>query len=126
MGIPRAAEVLRNRSPEALRIAFQEGHDLIARHEAVGVVAVVCGAWKLDGPIGCHKAEGVPPVPPCLTDPATLKHRMLDPRTRQLMAQAEPCLSAANDHHVDALHSATKGTPIEGRAGWRAAARQRA
>jgi hypothetical protein len=32
---------------------------------------------------------------------------MLDARTRQLMAQAQPSLAAADDRHIDALHRAT-------------------
>ncbi len=100
---------LANGGTEALRIALQKGHDVIAGHEAVGVIAVVGGAWELDGPVRRHQAEAVPPAPPCLTDSATLEDHMFDPRTRQLVTQAQPSLPAAHDRHLDALHNATKG-----------------
>ena len=55
------------------RVALQVADDLVARHEAVGVVAVVVAAREPDVPIRRDETEAVPAPPPRLPHPAPLE-----------------------------------------------------
>ena len=96
------------------RVALEVRDDLVARHEAVGIVAVVGVPGELDGPVRRHQAEAVPPPPPRLPDAAPLQHDVRDAGLRQLVADRQPGLTAADDHDVDPAGSSRLRKPVWG------------
>src|SRR5690606_22181382 len=69
----------------ACGISFQVRDQLVARHEAVGIIAVIGLAGKLEGPVGQDQTEAVPTIPPGLGDPVPLHDHMLHSTAGQLM-----------------------------------------
>jgi hypothetical protein len=81
-------------------VALEVVDDLVAQHEAVGVVAVVAVARERHAPVRRHEAEAVPAVPPRLADPAALEHDVVDARLRELVADGEPGLTGSHHHDL--------------------------
>jgi hypothetical protein len=90
-----------HRRLEARRVALEIRDDVVASHEAVGIVAVVVVAGQPDDPVGRHEAEAVPPPPPRLADPALLQHDVRDAGLRELVTDRQPGLTPIDDHHVE-------------------------
>ena len=82
---------------EALRPALEVVDDVVARHVAVGVVAVVGRARQPHRPVRRHEAERLPARAPALADLAALQHDMLHTVPLELVADREPGL-ACPDH----------------------------
>ena len=85
------------------RVPLEVRDDLVARQESVRVGAVVGEPRELQAPVRRDEAEAVPAVTPRLTDTAALEDEMVDPKCRQLVADGEPCLAAADDGDADVL-----------------------
>jgi hypothetical protein len=75
-----------HRGVDGRGIALQVAHDLVAWHEAVGIVLVVGVAGKLDAPVRGDEAEAVPAPAPGLPDAASLEHDMRHAGGRELPA----------------------------------------
>ena len=76
----------RGRAPRSGGVPLEVGDDLVAGHEAVGVVAGVGPSREPHGPVRGDEAEAVPAIPPRLADPAALQDDVVDPQARELMA----------------------------------------
>ena len=83
--------------PKPAGVALQVGDDLVARHEAVGVVAVVGAAGELHRPVRRHQAEAVPAPAPGLADATLLEDDVGDARLRKQAADREAGLTPADN-----------------------------
>ena len=90
-----------------VRVALEECDDLIAWHEAIGLVTVVHGVRQLHRPVRRHQAEAVPSVSPGLRNPAALEHDMVHPVSCQLVADGQARLATTDDEGSDLLRGAT-------------------
>ena len=93
-----------DRGIESAGVGLQVGDDGVARHEAVGVVALVLPTGQPDGPVRGHQAEAVPAVAPRLAERVPLHDQVLDAVAGQLVAHRQAGRAAADDQHIDALH----------------------
>ena len=91
-------------------VALEVADDVVAEHEAVGVVAVVAAAGQLDRPVRRHEAERRPAVAPALADAPALQDDVLDPRAGELVAHRETCLTGADDNRLGHLPTLTRMT----------------
>src|SRR4026208_2378844 len=80
-------------------VALEVRHDLVAKHEAVRVMAVIRVTWQLYGPVRCDEAKAVPAAAPRVSDAASFEHDVVDARPRELVADSQPGLTATNDDH---------------------------
>ena len=85
-------------------VSLEVGDDLVAGHEAVGIVAGIGPAREPHGPVRGDEAEAVPAIPPRLADPAPLQDDVVDPQARELVADRQAGGPAPYDQDVDALH----------------------
>ena len=97
-------DALPDRRPGGGRVALEVGDDLVAGHEAVGVVAGVGPAREPHGPVRGDEAEAVPAIPPRLADPAALQDDVVDPQARELVADRQAGGPATHHQDVDTLH----------------------
>lgn len=87
-------------------------HDLVAGHEAVGIISLIRATRKLDRPVGDDQAEAVPAAAPRLSHSASLQHHVLDSGLGKLVAQRETRLASANDHDFNSFgHAITRQPP---------------
>ena len=77
--------------------------DLVARHEAVRVIAGIAAARKLHCRVRRDQTEALPAVTPGLTDAAPLENEMLDAERAQLVAHCQAGLPAADHDYLDPL-----------------------
>ena len=100
----RDVHALPDGEPGGGGVSLEVRDDLVAGHEAVGVVAGVGPARESHRPVRGDEAEAVPAVSPRLADPAALQDEMVDPQARELVADRESGRPAAHDEDVDADH----------------------
>ena len=81
-------------------------HDLVTRHEAVGIAADVCAARKLHRPVRRDQAEAVPTIAPGLCDAGPLEDSVLEPKSRQFVTHREAGLTGPHDRYRDPLRNA--------------------
>jgi hypothetical protein len=75
--------------------------DLVSSHEPVRVITLVLEAGQLNGPVGRHETEAVPACVPRPADPAALQDHVIDPGSRQLVAQGEPGLPGSDHRDIE-------------------------
>ena len=100
--------------PGSRGVSPEVGDDLVAGHEAVGVVARVDPAREPHGPVRGDEAEAVPAIPPRLADPAALQDDVVDAQARELMADRQAGGPASDDQDVDMLHGRSVRAPAPG------------
>jgi hypothetical protein len=84
-----------DRGLDSQRIALEILDDLVPKHKAVRIAAVVRVAAKLDAPVERDQAETVPAATPGLADAPPLEDDVLDAALRQLAADRDTGLSGA-------------------------------
>ena len=98
-----------DRRAEACSISFQIVDDLVARHEAVGIVAVIGKTRQLHGPVRRDEAKGVPAVAPALADPPLFQNDVVDAALRQFVTDCQTGLTGSDNDCVCLLH---RGSPM--------------
>ena len=73
------------------------GDEIIARHEAIRIVAIVGLPGQIDRPVRRHEAERVPALPPGTRNHTLVKDDMRQAGLRQEIADRQPRLAGAND-----------------------------
>lgn len=97
---PGRGDALGERDIEELHIVLDITDDVLAHHEALGIVPLVREAGQLTLPVRRYQTEGVPaPVSPITTRAVPLEHDVVDPRAREVVAHRQPRLPAADHHH---------------------------
>jgi hypothetical protein len=83
--------------------ALEKGHDLIPRHEPIRVLALVFEAGQLAPPVGDHKSERGPAIPPRLGDPRAFEDEMIDGTPSQMIARGKASLASPDDDYIRTL-----------------------
>ena len=82
------------------RVPFEERGDLVARHVAVRLVAVVRAAGQIDRPVRRDQPERVPTRTPGRADPVPLQHDVFDPAPRERRGEREAGMTRADDNDI--------------------------
>lgn len=101
---PDDLDALRDGSVEGVGIRPHPGVDLVARHEPVGVRAVVRVSREPAVPVRRDEREGVPPaVAPLVGDLVTLDDEVPDVPLDEVVAEREAGLPASHDDGVEVV-----------------------
>src|SRR5712691_6003640 len=101
--------MLLERDVERCRPRFEEGDQLLERHEAVRIRTRIGGPGEAYSPVRCYQAERIPaPGAPCLGHPATLEDDVIDSGLIQVPTGREARLAATDDRDVNSLGHADR------------------
>ena len=83
-----------------VRVALEERDDLVARHVAVRLVAVVRAAGKVDRPVGRDQPKRVPPRTPGRADAVPFQHDVFDPTRGERRRERESGVTRPDDDDI--------------------------
>src|SRR2546426_9155071 len=88
---------------ERAAVSLQMTDDVVARHIAVRIRAVVCAAGELHRPVRRDEAETVPATAPGLADAASFEDDVLDTELGEFVTDGQAGLTGADDDDVEGL-----------------------